>query len=303
MRIELRQMARRMLLPLALATGATTLPGAPAVADPGGVPLGGGLVIEMKPGDIVTPKGLPVSIGTVVEQLGSTTAGYCEIETGAPPVGIIVAAGAAGMAVDMDITNDCRIVVSNITNHVADHDPADSLAYTNPGAGVPPTPFTTADAVPDLSVVLGDPQADTTSRIVRCRHEAWSKATMLDETNTTATETREQVIWHSSGRDQCYGRSVTNMVVNTAGRHTYCYSAWWQMSSHDGCYYSVDKSAPNDTSAHVWGEMQQQGSRYNLHAYNWAGLSTETPWVYKCFLTEGSIRRGSKLNCKGKQLT
>lgn len=299
---EVRKMNRRIALATVIAAPlALTVPGTSAVADVGGVPIGGGVTIHMQPGDVVTPSGSPVSVGSVVEQLGSTSAGYCDVTT---PVGVIVAPlDSNGTGVTMDVTSDCRVVVSNITNHVADLDPAETIEHQSPGVGVPPLPADPADAVPDQDAILGESNVDIATRIVRCRHEAWSKATMLDETNTTATESREQVVWHSSGRDQCYGRSVTNMVVNTNSKYSYCYSAWWEMSSHDGCWYAVNKSAPNDTSAHVWGEMQQQGARYNLHAYNWAGLSIETPWVYKCYLTDGSIRRGSKLNCKGKQLT
>ena len=290
-------MARRILLPVALATVATAVPGAPAVADFGGVPIGG-VYIQIDRGGIVTPKGLPVSIGTVVEQLGSTTAGYCDVTS---PVGVIAAPLNDGTEVTLDVTTDCRVVVSNITNYVADLDPADTIEHQSPGVGTPPVPVNPGDAVPDPNYVLPGDNTEIMA-IYTCKHEAWAKATMLDETNTTATESREQVTWSSTGRNECYGRSVTNMAVNTNSKYSYCYSAWWEMSSHDGCWYSVDKSAPNDTSAHVWGEMQQQGSRYNLHAYNWAGLSTETPWVYMCYLTDGSIRRGSKLNCKGKQL-
>jgi hypothetical protein len=294
MKHELRKMIRRTALPTALAL--PLMLAVPGVAAADDVPCC--IQIQIETGQVIDlAQRRAVQVGDVIANLAENANGTCAVTH---PVGVIYAPLASGMEVSLDIQADCTVVVSSIVNSALDVvDDVVDLTTLSPGAGLPALPASADDAVPDPNY-LTNTGVEATS-IYTCKHQAWAKSTVLDESNTTATETREQVNWSSTGYNECYGRSVSNMVVNTSNKYTYCYAAWWELSNNDGCWYHVQKDAPNDTWADLWGDMQQQGTPYYLHSYNWAGLSIDTPWVPGCWIDNGQLHRGSKLKCKSRQ--
>jgi hypothetical protein len=255
--------------------------------------------IHLSPGQVANLDGTQAKIGDTIGHL-PTVPGGCDVTE---PIGVMYAARSDGMSVTLDIDNACNVVISSITNSAADI--ADDLNGTldvSPGAGVPPLPETTDDAVPDPGF-LTTRDLDFAQGIVTCKHQGWSKSTVLQKEVgwwMTVAETRNQSNWASTGyRNECYGRSVSNMVVNTSSKYSYCYTADWEYINNYGCWYKVKKAAPQESWSDVYGRYLLYKNYFTLHA--WVYTDTSTPYLGNCFITDGTLPKDSRLDCHGRQ--
>jgi hypothetical protein len=268
------------------------------LAAPGAAHADGGTEVRIDVGqvaDVVQHR--VVQVGDVIAHLASETSGTCAVTS---PVGVLMRPVANGTDVTLDVTADCTVVVNAITNHVADAtDEATGLSTLSPGTGLPPLPD--SDAVPDPGLVT-DVDPAYLAGVVTCKHQGWAKATVLMKEVwgwMTVAETRDLSNWSSTGYNQCYGRSVTNMIVNTNPKYSYCYTADWEYVNNDTCYYRVKKGAPEETWSDVFGRYLLYKNYFTLHAYDYA--DTGTQFVPYCFITDGSLPRDSKIDCHGRQ--
>jgi hypothetical protein len=272
--------------PLALA-----VPGAPAHAGVGdGVP-------NLLPGDVSMADGTLVEVGDTVGHLAATATG-CVANA---PVGALFVPTAGEMSVTLDIDGACNVIVSSIIYNVADTVDAGGLLTLSPGAGLPALPETTDDAIVDPGLVT-DFDSTNLGGIITCKHQGWSKATLLyyDLRWVTATESRVQANWSSTGyRNECYGRSVSNMVVNTSSKYSYCYASKWENSGNNGCYYAVRKEAPSETAARVTGHDSTDSESYDLNARIYA--DTGSSFLAQCYITNGTVPSHTKLDCHARQ--
>jgi hypothetical protein len=294
MKAEVRKMIRRTALPAALAMPlAMVVPGTPAAHADASLPT-----VHLEIGQVANLDGALVAVGDTIAHLPSGPTG-CGV--GVDPIGVNYGASMRGTSVTLDIDGACNVIVSSISNAAADVvDDAVGATTLSPGAGIPALPETTEDAILDPSLLTSVDTGYATG-IVTCKHQGWSKATLLynDLGWVTTTESRVQANWSTTGYNNCYGRSVTNMVVNTNSKYSYCYWNSWESSSNNGCYYAVRKEAPEETAAKVWGHNETNGEWYDLNARIYS--DTGSAFLAQCYLTNGSLPRNTKLDCHARQ--
>jgi len=295
MKYGVRAMLRRFAIGAMISAPlAITMPSVPVAQGSTGMPAN----LDLSPGSVALADGTLVQVGDVIAHLPSTFTG-CVSNDG---IGVVFAPLGVRdeMGVTLDVDSLCNVVVSSIVNNVVDTVDPQGLLSVSPGAGVVPLPETPDDAVVDPGFLTS---VDTSyaSGVVTCKHQGWTKSTLLyyDLNWITAAESRVQSNWSSTGYDSCYGRSVTNMVVNTSSKYSYCYWNPWENTSNSACWYAVRKSAPEETWARVSGTYKTDGSSYDLNA--WMYADTGSPYVGYCYLSNGTLPRNTKLDCHGKQ--
>jgi len=293
---DVRTVIRRWGLATALALPLVLVPGHQAAHASADVPIP---AVRLDIGQVANLDGTMAALGDVVGHLSFGPSGC---DASGTPIGVIYAPGTDGMKVTLSVDDLCDVIVFAITNTTADiaDDVAGAIALS-PGAGVPALPESVNDAVADPGLVTTIDGANV-GGIVTCKHQGWSKSTLLyhDIRWVTATESRVQANWSSTGyRNECYGRSVTNMVVNTNAKYSYCYWSPWEASKNDGCWYTVRKEAPEETAAKVWGRYKTDDQWYDLNARVYA--DTGSPFLAQCYITNGTLPPNSKIDCHGRQ--
>ena len=253
---------------------------------------------DLAVGEIATLYGLQAAVGDTIAHLPSGPEGC---DASGQPIGVIFAPGPDGMSVTLDIDAACDVVVSAVSHAGADVlDDVSGAVTLSPGAGLPALPATTDDAVPDAG--LSNVDLTYAQGIVTCRHRAWTKSTILMREVwgwTTVAETRNQSTWSTTGRDGCYGRSVSNMVVDTNSKYSYCYTSDWDYSNNYGCWYRVKKGAPDESWSDLYGKWLINKNTLLLHSYVYS--DTGSPYLGWCVVSDGNLPRDTKLDCHGRQ--
>jgi hypothetical protein len=236
------------------------------------------------------------NVGTIVAQLDAVD-GVCS----AVPWTLAIEPGTTGVDVGLVLDAACRLVVSEIT---------ESSDAESPGidAGVPATPDEQVGDVNDVVGLVNDP---TDHSVHSCDHTG---AVKMSTSNSavgfiTAAELRIEGTWKSTGvgDDGCYGRSVSNIVVNPSNKATYCYANFSQNAMVVySCDTKVVKHAPTATSGTITGHFGEDlgsccATSWYLHGL--VGASVSQRYTGYCYSDDGSghaarFSSGTKVHCK-----